>query len=152
MNGLVEPNVIEALYKASQAGVTIDLFVRGMCCLRPGVPGLSDNIRVRSLVDKYLEHSRFFIFENAGDPTVWISSADWMPRNFFRRIELAVPILNPKVRKYFIESLWKVYDEDNIRTRECTPDGSYKRILPEGSREKRAQVILQKLKVPKFPL
>ena len=91
MNALVEPSVIDALYRASQAGVSIELVIRGTCCLRPGIPGFSDNIRVISVVDKFLEHSRIFYFENAGAPDVFLGSADWMPRNFFRRIEVMFP-------------------------------------------------------------
>src|SRR5437879_10380385 len=92
MNALVEPSVIDALYRASQGGVAIELVVRGICCLRPGLPGVSETIRVTSIVDKYLEHSRIFYFENSGNPAGFLASADWMPRNFWRRIETLSPI------------------------------------------------------------
>ncbi len=151
MNGLVEESVIEALYRASQAGVKIDLLVRGMCCVRPGVPGLSENIRVRSLIDKYLEHSRVFIFSNGGNEQVWISSADWMPRNLFRRIELAVPVLDPKLASYLSEIYWPVYAKDNIKARECLSDGRYVRNYQLGSEIVRAQFEFEKLEVPNFP-
>ncbi len=98
MNALLEPDVIEALYRASQAGVKVDLVVRGVCALRPGVPRLSENIRVRSIVGRFLEHTRVFRFANGGDEKVWLSSADWMDRNFFRRIELAFPVLDAQAR------------------------------------------------------
>ena len=95
MNALVEEGVIRALYAASQAGVRIDLVVRGACALRPGVPGLSDNIRVRSILGRFLEHHRVWYFANDGDPDVWLSSADWMGRNLFKRIEVAFPVRDP---------------------------------------------------------
>src|SRR6185436_14840094 len=92
MNSLVDPQSIEALYRASQAGVKIDLIIRGICCLRPGMKGISTNIRVRSVVDRFLEHSRIAYFENSGDPEIFLMSADWMPRNYFRRLEISFPI------------------------------------------------------------
>jgi polyphosphate kinase len=150
MNGLVEKSVIEALYQASQAGVQIDLLVRGMCCLRPGVPGLSENIRVRSLIDKYLEHSRVFMFGNGGHAKVWISSADWMPRNLFRRVELAVPVLDEKIAHYLCETYWPLYATDNIKARECTNDGRYIRSFHLGDNPVRAQFEFEKLEVPNF--
>src|SRR5260370_23406874 len=99
MNSLVDEKAIEALYRASQSGVRIDLIVRGICCLRPGVKGVSDNITVRSIVDRFLEHSRIFYFENACQPEIFLSSADWMPRNFFRRIEIGIPIEDGNLRE-----------------------------------------------------
>ena len=150
MNGLVEESVIEALYKASQAGVKVDLIVRGMCCLRPGVPGMSENIRVRSIVDKYLEHSRFFIFENGGDRRVWLSSADWMPRNFFKRIELAVPVKNPKMIDYLSNLVWSYYDLDNSRAHECDSEGIYRRVISPGQVTFRSQSAFELLDVPTF--
>jgi len=152
MNGLVEEAVIQALYKASQAGVKIDLLVRGICCLRPGVPGLSDNIRVRSIVDKYLEHSRFFIFENGGDRKVYLSSADWMPRNFFRRIELAVPVKNPRLTTYIHDVIWATHSKDNVRSRECMYDGHYERIMNTGEVAVRSQFEFEKMEMPIFPV
>lgn len=151
MNGLVEESVVRALYRASAAGVKIDLIVRGMCCVRPGVEKLSENIRVRSLVDKYLEHSRFFIFENGGARQCWMSSADWMPRNFFRRIEIAVPILNASIIEYISTVVWSAYDQDNCRIRECDPVGEYLRKEPaEGQKPHRAQLELEQIVIPDF--
>ena len=99
MNSLVDPKIIETLYRASQAGVRIDLIVRGICCLRPGMPGVSDNIRVISIVDKYLEHSRISYFQNGDDPEVFLASADWMPRNFRRRVEIMFPIETRRLQR-----------------------------------------------------
>jgi len=128
MNALLEPETIEALYKASQAGVKIDLMVRGVCALRPGVRGLSENIRVRSIVGRFLEHSRIFHFKNGGEAQVMISSADWMDRNFFKRIELAVPVLDPKLRRRIIAEGLKPYLEDNQQAWEMQGDGTWKRV------------------------
>ncbi|MBS1985581.1 MAG: polyphosphate kinase 1 [Bdellovibrionales bacterium] len=149
MNGLVEHKVIDALYAASQAGVKIDLIVRGMCCLRPGVPGLSENIRVRSIVDKYLEHSRLFIFENGGERKLWLSSADWMPRNFFRRIELAVPIRNSKMIEFLADKVWSYYDLENVRAQQCDINGVYHRVPLQGEAF-RSQFAFEVLDVPEF--
>lgn len=150
MNGLVEHGVIEALYKASQAGVKIDLLVRGMCCLRPGVKGLSENIRLRSIVDKYLEHSRVFIFGNSGLPKVWISSADWMPRNLFRRVELAVPVIDPLIADYLLKTYWNIYAKDNVKARECMSDGRYIRKFELETESVRAQERFEQIEVPNF--
>src|SRR5439155_7045269 len=105
LNSLAEREIIEALYRASEAGVKIDLIVRGICCLRPGLKGISKNITVRSIVDRFLEHSRVYYFENACQPQVFISSADWLPRNLFRRIELAFPIEDGILRERLIHEI-----------------------------------------------
>jgi polyphosphate kinase len=125
-NSLAEPETIEALYEASRAGVQIELIVRGICCLRPGVKGLSENIRVRSIVDRFLEHSRVYYFENACQPEVFVSSADWLPRNLFRRIELAFPIEDGNLRERIINQILKVTLADNTRARFLQPDGMYR--------------------------
>ncbi len=130
MNSLVDPEVIMALYAASQAGVEIDLIVRGICCLRPGVPGLSDNIRVRSIVDRFLEHSRILYFENASSPRVFIGSADWMPRNFFKRIEVMFPIEDGVLRDRIIHEILAANLRDNTKARLLQADGQYRRATP----------------------
>jgi polyphosphate kinase len=133
MNALIEPQIIQALYAASMAGVKVDLIVRGICSLRPGVPGVSDNISVRSIVGRFLEHSRVFCFENDGDPEVFCASADWMERNFFRRIEVGFPIQRRHHRRQVIEDL-ELYLADNCQAWVLQPDGSYLHGQP-GSRE-----------------
>jgi polyphosphate kinase len=138
LNALVDQEIIEKLYEASCADVTIDLIVRGICCLRPKMSGLSDNIRVISIVGRFLEHSRIFYFENAGQPRVFLSSADWMPRNFFRRIELAFPVENPALRDQIINEALPSFLHDRVKARELQPDGTYRRLKPEGT-EQRAQ-------------
>src|SRR6058998_525124 len=138
MNALVDQEIIEKLYEASCVDVTIDLVVRGICCLRPKVAGLSENIRVISIVGRFLEHSRIFYFENAGQPKVFLSSADWMPRNFYRRIELAFPVENPTLRDQIINEALPSFLHDRVKARELQPDGSYRRLKPEG-KEPRAQ-------------
>lgn len=125
LNSLVDPSVIEALYRASQAGVKIDLIVRGICCLRPGLPGISENITVRSIVDRYLEHPRILYFENASRPEVYLSSADWMPRNFYRRIETAFPIEDGVLRERVISELLAVSLRDNVKARTLRSNGTY---------------------------
>jgi polyphosphate kinase len=132
MNGLVEPEIIQALYKASQAGVQIDLIVRGMCSLRPGVKGLSENIRVRSIVGRFLEHHRVFYFHNGSESELFLSSADWMERNLFRRVEIAFPVLDKKIRERIIEQL-QGYLADTAQSWFLHADGVYKRAeKPEG--------------------
>ena len=132
LNSLVDREIIESLYEASSAEVTIDLIVRGICCLRPKVPGLSEYIRVISIVGRFLEHSRIYYFENGGQPEVFLSSADWMPRNFLRRVEVAFPIENPLLRDNIINEVLPRFLNDRVKARELQPDGSYRRLKPEG--------------------
>jgi polyphosphate kinase len=124
-----------ALYEAAQAGVEIDLIIRGICVLRPGVEGLSENIRVRSLVGRFLEHSRIFYFENGGDEEIYIGSADWMKRNLDRRVEVVAPILSPKIKRYLQEEILTSYLRDNVKARMLQPDGSYQQIKPQPGEE-----------------
>jgi polyphosphate kinase len=139
MNALLEPKVIEALYKASQAGVKVDLVIRGVCALRPGIPGLSDNIRVRSVVGRFLEHSRIFYFLNDRAEDVYIASADWMERNFFRRIELCLPLLDRKVKQRVIREGLRPYLADNSQAWEMDADGNYRLRRPRGRLPRSAQ-------------
>jgi len=130
MNALNEPQVIRALYEASRAGVEIDLIVRGACSLRPGVPGVSDNIRVRSIVGRFLEHHRVYWFGNDGSPELFCASADWMERNLLRRVETCFPILDPELAKRVFEECLQNYLLDNQQAWQLEPDGGYHRILP----------------------
>ena len=125
LNALTDAEMVRMLYRASQAGVPIDLLVRGMCVLRPGVPGVSETIRVHSIVGRFLEHSRAYIFENGGNPEVYISSADWMGRNLDRRVELAVPVLDPQLVDVVEKRIMATLLADNVKSRELLPDGSY---------------------------
>jgi len=127
MNSLVDESIIEALYEASQAGVKIELIVRGACSLRPGVPGLSETIRVRSIVGRFLEHSRIFNFLNEGANDVYLSSADWMNRNLFRRIEIAFPVLDPQLKKRVLQEGLLPYLKDNQNSWELDSAGIYHR-------------------------
>jgi polyphosphate kinase len=138
MNALVEQQSIEALYRASRAGVKVDLIVRGVCALRPGVPGVSENISVRSIVGRFLEHSRAFYFENGGSPELYCASADWMERNFFRRVEVAFPIQRASHRQRILEDL-TTYLEDNSQAWRLLPDGRYERLSPGRERPRSAQ-------------
>ncbi|MEY3031890.1 MAG: Polyphosphate kinase, partial [Planctomycetota bacterium] len=130
VNSLVDHQVIEALYRASQAGVPIDILSRGICSLRPGVPGLSENIKVRSIVDRFLEHSRIYIFGEGDEAKVFLASADWMPRNFFRRVEVMFPVLAEPLRRRLLDSIIPTYLADNTRTRIMQPDGSFDLLHP----------------------
>ena len=124
MNSLCDPDVIKALYEASCAGVKIDLIVRGICCLKVGVPGVSDNIKVRSIVGRFLEHNRIFRFENAGAPELYLSSADWMPRNLERRVELMFPIEDEELRRKLNLILTNLL-KDDVKSRKLSKDGRY---------------------------
>jgi len=134
MNSLLETGVIEELYEASQAGVKVDLIVRGVCALRSGVPGLSDNIRVRSIVGRFLEHSRVFYFHADGAETVYLSSADWMDRNFFRRVEIAFPVKDAALKKRVIDEALLCALKDNVLAWEQLPDGDFRRVRSRGRR------------------
>jgi polyphosphate kinase len=147
MNSLIEPQVIQALYRASAAGVQVNLLVRGVCCLRPGVPGISENIEVRSVLGRFLEHSRVFYFGNNGQPELFLSSADWMPRNFFRRVEVAFPLKDPKLRDRAAEESLFSYMRDNTSAWVLQKDGSYQRQKPAPGEEPYSvqQDLLEKL-------
>jgi polyphosphate kinase len=143
MNSLADPEIIDALYRASAAGVQIELNVRGICCLRPGLKGLSENIRVVSIVDRFLEHSRIFCFRNGGARAVFISSADWMPRNLDRRVELLVPVRDKACKKKLIDIL-KTCLADNTKARVILPDGGYEPVGIRKGGHIRAQHVLYK--------
>ena len=147
MNSLVDPATIEALYAASASGVRVDLIVRGTCCLRPGLPGVSENIRVTSIVDKYLEHSRICYFQNGREPEVYLTSADWMPRNFRRRVEVMFPVEDPRLRNRIVDGILAVTLSDNVKSRVLQSDGSYRRADPpaEGTPPIRSQVEFQNM-------
>jgi polyphosphate kinase len=131
INGLLEPAIIKALYQASQAGVAVELICRGICALRPGMPGISDNIRVISIVDRFLEHSRVFYFHNAGQPQVYIGSADWMDRNLSRRVEVVFPVEQADLKRRLIEEILAVSLTDNVKARQLFPDGRWERVRPK---------------------
>jgi polyphosphate kinase len=145
MNALVDPRLIAALYEASQAGVSIDLIVRGICCLRPGVKEVSENIRVVSIVGRFLEHSRIFYFHNNGEEEILMGSADWMPRNLDRRVEAVVPISDPDLKKD-LEEILGIMLADNRHAWDLQPDGRYVQRRPtNGSPEQSSQKIFMEL-------
>ncbi|MDX8413603.1 MAG: polyphosphate kinase 1 [Mariprofundales bacterium] len=144
MNGLEEPEIIKALYKASQAGVKIDLIVRGICCLRPGIKGLSENIRVRSVLGRFLEHTRVFCFHNGGSPEVLCASADWMIRNLLRRVESCFPINNKKMAKVVMRDGLRIYLSDNSGSWRLRADGSYQRVQAKGARKSAQEAMMRK--------
>ncbi|CAG0977853.1 partial polyphosphate kinase, partial [Anaerolineae bacterium] len=135
MNALVDPKCITLLYEASQAGVQIDLIVRGICCLRPGVPGVSDNIRVRCILGRYLEHARVFYFHNGGDAEIYLGSADLMQRNLNRRVEVVFPVESIHLRRRIMEEVIGIEMLDNVKSRRLLSDGSYERIEPMEGQE-----------------
>ena len=128
INRLTDLEIIDALYRASRAGVKIDLIVRGSCMLRPGVPGLSETVHVRSIVGQFLEHSRIFYFANGGDDDVYIGSADWMTRNLDRRVEVVTPILDANLKQHLKNGLLETYLKDNVKARVLNADGVYERV------------------------
>jgi len=146
LNSLVEETLIAALYEASQAGVKIDLVVRGICCLRPGVPGVSENIKVCSIVGRFLEHSRIFYFGNGGKPKVYLGSADWMPRNLYRRVEVVFPVRDPELRKRVTDEILPAYLNDCVKARILGSDGIYTRaVCPAGKEPAQAQLTFRNL-------
>jgi polyphosphate kinase len=146
LNAISDAGIVQRLYAASRAGVSIDLVVRGMCVLRPGVPGVSETIRVRSIVGRFLEHSRMYAFANGGEREVYMGSADWMGRNLDRRVETVVPVLDPVLRDVICTDILDLTLADNVKTRILRSDGSYERrgILPGESRVDSQQVFLRR--------
>jgi polyphosphate kinase len=142
MNALVDAEMIRLLYRASQAGVKVDLLVRGICCLRPGVPGVSENIRVRSIVGRFLEHSRIFYFYNNGQDEVYAGSADLMPRNLYRRVEVIFPIADPRLVRYLRDDVLATYWADNVKARDMQSDGAYLHRHPGGEPAANSQLSL----------
>ncbi len=146
INGLLEPAMVKALYAASQAGVKIDLICRGICALRPGVPGVSETIRIVSVVDRFLEHSRIFYFENDGQPDVYVGSADWMDRNLSRRVEVVFPIEQPDLKARVIDEILAISLADNVKARNLRSDGQYERVSrPDGVAPLRSQMKFMEL-------
>lgn len=140
MNALLEPTIIEELYKASRSGVKIDLIVRGVCALRPGVPGMSENISVRSIVGRFLEHHRVYYFHAGGDDVLYLSSADWMDRNLFRRVEVAFPVLDRTLKARVIKEGLQVHLRDNASAWIMQSDGEYVR-KPSRAKEQRVSQV-----------
>ncbi|HYO90158.1 MAG TPA: polyphosphate kinase 1, partial [Pyrinomonadaceae bacterium] len=136
INRLADPELITAFYEASQAGVPVDLIVRGTCMLKPGVPGVSETINVRNIVGRFLEHSRIFYFANGGDEEVYTGSADWMPRNFDRRVEIIAPVDDPELKRYLVDEVLGIYLRDNVKARRLLSDGRYERILAAPGEER----------------
>ena len=140
INSLQEKEICQALYRASRKGVQVMLNIRGICCLRPGVKGVSENIEVRSIVDRYLEHGRVFYFRNGGHEEVYLSSADWMHRNLDKRLEIIFPIIDARLRRRLIKTL-KTYFNDNVKARRLLPDGTYERVVRKGRRVRAQEVF-----------
>jgi len=140
-NALVDKPIIKQLYRASMAGVRVALFVRGICCLRPGIPGISENITVTSIVGRFLEHSRIYYFHNAGQEEVYLGSADLMPRNLTRRVEVLFPVQDARLLRHLRDGVLDTYLRDNVKARRMEYDGTYRRIQPEEGEE---QISVQK--------
>ena len=139
-NGLIDSDIIASLYKASNAGVRVDLNIRGLCCLRPGIPGVSENIRVTSIVDRFLEHSRIYYFENGGNPEMYMGSSDMMPRNLLARVEVLFPVLDKDMMENIRENILRIHLSDNVKARELLPDGTYRLVQrEEGEKKLRSQ-------------
>jgi len=145
MNSLLEPQIIHALYRASQAGVKIRLIIRGSCALRPGIIGVSDNIQVISIIGRFLEHHRIFYFFNLGQENLYLSSADWMTRNFFRRVETCVPILEPRIKRQIMAEGLRIYLRDNLESWVMDQDGNYSRFNRRGPKVSAQQTLMKKL-------
>jgi polyphosphate kinase len=140
LNALVDYRIIEGLYRASQAGVPIELIIRGICGLRPGLPGISETIKVRSIVDRFLEHSRIYVFGPPEDCRIYMASADWMPRNFYRRVEVMFPVEAPELRQRVLNEILPSYLRDNVKARVLQSDGSHiRQPVAEGASRHRAQ-------------
>ena len=133
MNALTDATVIRALYAASQAGVPIRLQIRGVCRLRPGIKGISENIKVRSVIGRFLEHARVYAFENAGEPEIFCSSADWMERNLYQRVEVAFPILDPEIHARIQQEIFMIPWQENMMAWDLQVDGEYQHTLPAES-------------------
>lgn len=146
LNALVDHRVIESLYRASQAGVPIELVIRGVCCLRPGLPGISENIRVTSIVDRFLEHSRIFVFSPDEEAQIFLSSADWMPRNFYRRVEVMFPIEASELKQRVLQEILPIYHRDNTKARILGSDGLYHQPSTNGEALHRSQAELLALR------
>ncbi|MGD9392384.1 MAG: RNA degradosome polyphosphate kinase, partial [Chromatiales bacterium] len=146
MNSLIEPLIIEELYKASQAGVKIELIVRGVCSIRPGIQGVSENIHVRSVMGRFLEHTRVFYFYNNGEENLYCASADWMGRNFFKRVESCFPIEERALKRRIIKEVFTTYLRDNCQSWVLKANGSYKRLKPtRGAGRRNAHDILMEM-------
>ena len=150
VNALVDEEVIKALYLASQAGVKINLLVRGVCCLRSGVPGVSDNVSVRSIVGRFLEHSRVYRFENGGNPEIYLASADWTARNFFRRVEICFPVEDAALRER-VDQCLDTYWQDNVKAREQGTELTYVRRTLEADRVDAQALFLEQARKWKKP-
>lgn len=147
MNSITDKKLIKALFRASAAGVRIDMIIRGICCLRPGIPGVSENIHVRSIVDRFLEHSRIFYFQNGGDEQIFLSSADWMTRNMERRVEILFPVEADRL-KHRVKDILRIYLEDNVKARQLNAHGSYTHVVPrDGEKDLHSQTHFHALAV-----